>query len=193
MKFPFSAIVALWFVCDLVLANSRYPEGMYSFDRSSHVTYKYDRMSEVQKQCASVLSASSELRYQYSVTGMKGELSFANGDWRQDEYFSPIYASCGLKAQDGFYIAKGYLFKEGGLCIPQGSIRKLLVKESHEGGLMGHFGIDKTLVFLKEKFFWPHVKKDVHRYCTRCVACLQARSKVMPHGLYTPLLIPSAP
>ena len=110
-----------------------------------------------------------------------------------DEYFSPIYASYGHKAQDGFYIAKGYLFKEGRLCIPQGSIRKLLVKESHEGGLMGHFGIDKTLVFLKKKFFWPHMKKDVHRYCIRCVACLQAKSRVMPHGLYTPLPIPSAP
>ena len=63
-----------------------------------------------------------------------------------DEYFSPSYESCGKKAQDGFYLAEGYLFKEGKLCIPQGSIRKLLVKESHEGGLMGHFGIDKTLV-----------------------------------------------
>ncbi|XP_028184700.1 uncharacterized protein LOC114371473, partial [Glycine soja] len=60
-----------------------------------------------------------------------------------DEHFSPIYESCGKKAQDGFYLAEGYLFKEGKLCIPQGSIRKLLVKESHEGGLMGHFGIDK--------------------------------------------------
>ena len=110
-----------------------------------------------------------------------------------DEYFSPIYASCGHKAQDGFYIDKGYFFKEGRLCIPHGSIRKLLVKESHKGRLMGNFGINKTLVFLKEKFFWPHIKKDVHRYCTRCVACLQVKSRVMPHGLYTPLLIPSAP
>jgi len=58
---------------------------------------------------------------------------------------------------------------------------------------MRHFGIDKTLVFLKEKFFWPHMKKDVHRYCTKCVACLQAKSRVMPRGLYTPLPIPSAP
>lgn len=94
MKFPFSAIVALWFVFDLllvfVLGNSRFPEGMYSFDRDSHATYKYDRMSEVQKQCASVLSASSELRYEYSVTGMKGELSFVNGDWRQDGRKFPI-------------------------------------------------------------------------------------------------------
>ncbi|TKY64526.1 hypothetical protein E2542_SST14424 [Spatholobus suberectus] len=93
MKFPFSAVVALWFVCDLwvlVLANSGFPEGMYSFDRNSHATYKYDRMGEVQKQCASVLSASSELRYEYSVTGMKGELSFVNGDWRQDGGKFPI-------------------------------------------------------------------------------------------------------
>ena len=58
---------------------------------------------------------------------------------------------------------------------------------------MGHFGIDKTLVFFKEKFFWPYMKKDAHRYCTRCVAYLQAKSKVMSHGLYTPLPIPSAP
>ena len=48
-----------------------------------------------------------------------------------DEHFSPIYESCRKKAQDGFYLAEGYLFKEGKLCIPQGSIRKLLVKESH--------------------------------------------------------------
>jgi len=63
-----------------------------------------------------------------------------------DKYFSPIYASCGHKAQDVFYIAMGYLFKEGRLCISQGSIRKLLVKESHEGGLMGQFGIDKMSI-----------------------------------------------
>jgi len=57
---------------------------------------------------------------------------------------------------------------------------------------MWHFGIDTTLVFLKENFFWPHMKKDVHSYCIRCVACLQAKFRVMPHGL-TPLPIPSAP
>ena len=109
-----------------------------------------------------------------------------------DENFSPIYERCGKNAQDGFYLAEGYLFKEGKLCIPQGSIRKLLVKESHVGGLMGHFGIDKTLVLLKEKFYWPH-KKDAHKNYIRCVACLQAKSRVMHHGLYTPFPIPSAP
>ena len=57
-----------------------------------------------------------------------------------DEHFSPIYKSCGKKAQDGYYLAEGYLFKEGKLCIPQGSIRKLLMKESHEGGSWATLG-----------------------------------------------------
>ena len=37
------------------------------------------------------------------------------------------------------------------------------------------------------------MKKDVHRYCTRCVAFLEAKSRVMPHRLYTPIPIPFAP
>jgi len=90
-------------------------------------------------------------------------------------------------------VTEGYLFKEGKLCIPQGTHRKLLVKESHEGGLMGHFGVDKTLDLLKEKFYWPHMRKDVQRHCSRFISCLMAKSRTMPHGLYTPLPIANAP
>ncbi|XP_057734982.1 uncharacterized protein LOC130950487 [Arachis stenosperma] len=96
MGFPFSAIVvAFWCVCChlffIGVANSYFPEDAYNFERNSHPTYSYDRISEVQKQCASVLSASSELRSDYSaVTGMKGELSFVNGDWMQNEGKFPI-------------------------------------------------------------------------------------------------------
>jgi len=66
----------------------------------------------------------------------------------QDGFFSSIFASCQKKARGGYYVSKGYLFREGKLCVPQGSQRKLLIKESHEGGLMGHFGVDKTLNIL---------------------------------------------
>ena len=60
--------------------------------------------------------------------------------YASDENFSPINESYGQKAQDGFYLAEGYLFKEGKLCIAQGSIRKLLMKESHEGGSWATLG-----------------------------------------------------
>jgi len=47
-------------------------------------------------------------------------------------------------------MSKGFLFKEGKFCTAQGSHRKFLVNEIHEKGLMGHFGLDKTLNMLKE-------------------------------------------
>ena len=33
----------------------------------------------------------------------------------------------------------------------------------------------------------------MERVCARCVTCRQAKSKVLPHGLYTHLPVPSAP
>ena len=104
-----------------------------------------------------------------------------------------LLAKCERRAQEGYYVSEGYLFKESKLCIPQGTHRKLLVKESHEGGLMGHFGVDKTLDLLKGKLFWPHMRRDIQRHCFRCISCLKAKAKTMLHGLYTPLPIANAP
>ncbi|KAH9704926.1 hypothetical protein KPL70_011665 [Citrus sinensis] len=67
------------------------------------------------------------------------------------------------------------------------------VKESHGGGLIGHFRVVKTLEVLQEHFYWPHMKRDVGRLYGKCVTCRQAKSKVKPYGLYTPLPIPNAP
>jgi len=37
------------------------------------------------------------------------------------------------------------------------------------------------------------MRKEVQRYCHRCISCLKAKSKTMPHGLYTLLPFVSAP
>ena len=37
------------------------------------------------------------------------------------------------------------------------------------------------------------MKSDVAKYCANCITCLQAKSKVHPHGLYTPLYVPYSP
>lgn len=42
-------------------------------------------------------------------------------------------------------------------------------------------------------FFWPHMKCDVERLCGKCIICKRAKSKVVPHGLYTLLNIPCEP
>ena len=65
--------------------------------------------------------------------------------------------------------------------------------KSHEGELIGQFGVDKTLELLKEKFFWPPMRKDVQRHYHRCISCLKTNSKAMSHELYAPLPFASAP
>jgi len=87
----------------------------------------------------------------------------------------------------------GYLFKKNKLCAPNCSLREMLVKESHGGELMGHFGVKNTLEILQEHFYWPKMKHDVQSVCDKCISCKQAKSKVMPHGLYTPLHVPKHP
>ncbi|OMO96175.1 Retrotransposon gag protein [Corchorus capsularis] len=79
------------------------------------------------------------------------------------------------------------------LCVPSCYLRILLMRESHEGGLMGHFGVDRTYNILHEHFFWPKMRHDVGKYVASCIVCLQAKSTSKPHGLYTPLPIPHEP
>jgi hypothetical protein len=98
-----------------------------------------------------------------------------------------------LSAKDRFFRHDGFLFKENKLCVPNCSLRELLVREAHGCNLMGHFGIAKTLDVLHEYFYWPNMKRDVQRICDRCITCRQAKSRVMPHGLYTSLPVPKEP
>ena len=49
-----------------------------------------------------------------------------------------------------FVLHDGFLSKGNQFCIPKCSIRELLVREAHGGGLTGHFGIVKTLNMLQE-------------------------------------------
>jgi hypothetical protein len=46
---------------------------------------------------------------------------------------------------------------------------------------------------LADHFFWPKMGRDVERYVLRCVTCHKAKSRLNPHGLYTPLPIPRVP
>jgi hypothetical protein len=110
-----------------------------------------------------------------------------------DDDFASVFGACEKAAFGKFYRLDGYLFRENRLCVSNSSMRELLVREAHGGGLMGHFGVRKTLDVLHEHFFWPKMKRDVKRVCARCVTCRQAKSRVLPHGLYTPLPVPSAP
>ncbi|KAL0641682.1 hypothetical protein Bca4012_102537 [Brassica carinata] len=113
--------------------------------------------------------------------------------YANDPEFKDVFRESEKRASGKFYQVKGFLFYDNRLCVPSGSLRELYVREAHAGGLMGHFGVAKTLSTLQEHFYWPGMKKEVERVCSRCVVCKQAKSKVQPTGLYTPLPIPTTP
>ncbi|KAF7835029.1 uncharacterized protein G2W53_009888 [Senna tora] len=110
-----------------------------------------------------------------------------------DSDFADLYHACEHAAFNKFYRHDGFLFKNKQLCIPICSVREILVREAHNGGLIGHFGVQKTLDMLNEHFYWPNKRKDVEKICAKCIACKQAEFKSMPHGLYTHLPVPTEP
>ena len=63
--------------------------------------------------------------------------------YAHDPTFAIPYAKC-------YYIKDYYLMRANKLCIPESSLRLLLLQESHGGGLMGHFGRDKTFTTLSK-------------------------------------------
>ncbi|KAF8048971.1 hypothetical protein N665_2339s0001 [Sinapis alba] len=71
----------------------------------------------------------------------------------EDPDFGDIYQQCKQGAFGSYYQHDEFLFRDKRLCIPQGSMRDLILREAHGGGLMGHFGRDKTLSIVAEHFF----------------------------------------
>jgi len=58
---------------------------------------------------------------------------------------------------------------------------------------MGHFGVAETLDTFHEQFLWPNMRKFVHNFYDKCIACRKTKSTIQSHGLFTPLPIPDMP
>ena len=72
-------------------------------------------------------------------------------------------------------------------------MRENLIQEKYNGGLAGHFGIDKIVGQLSHYYFWPKMRAAVEKYVKRCTICQHVKGRSQNTGLYTPLPIPSRP
>ena len=91
-------------------------------------------------------------------------------DYPSCKDFSIIYADL-MAGQHAEYLKfslyDSYLFKGTRLCLPNTSIREEVIRELHSSGAVGHFGRDKTIAMVEDRFYWPSLKRDVARIVLR--------------------------
>jgi len=86
--------------------------------------------------------------------------------YKEDEDFSIIWDSCcNNNSPVVFRIEGGFLLKNNTLCIPNTSLRQQLISEAYDGGLAGHFGRDKSVKQLDDRFYWPGMRKATENMC----------------------------
>jgi hypothetical protein len=74
------------------------------------------------------------------LTTMKSEVigfELLKDSLSSDPFFGPILEDVSTRAQGGFVLHNGFLFKGTQLCIPKGSLRLKIIKERHDEGHMG--------------------------------------------------------
>ena len=79
--------------------------------------------------------------------------------------------------RDDYFLLDGYLFKANKLCIPRTSVRDFIIWKIHAGGMLGHFGRDKTVTAVTDSFYWPTINRDVVNLIKQCHTCSIAKQR----------------
>jgi hypothetical protein len=68
----------------------------------------------------------------------------------------------------------------------------ILIENAHV--VLGHFGAQKTVHYIRCWYWWPTMTKDIKAFCESCENCQMMKgNSVKPAGLLHSLLIPRAP
>ncbi|GBG77227.1 hypothetical protein CBR_g23554 [Chara braunii] len=81
------------------------------------------------------------------------------------------------------------------LCVPRDRrLRTRLLGEYHDSRLAGHFGVNRTIARLRQRFRWSDLITDVTRYCDSCEVCRRSKPRNRnPFGELHPMPIPWEP
>ena len=93
---------------------------------------------------------------------------------------------------DDLYIQNGFLVKSGQLCLPRTSLREKVIRDLHGGGLVGHLGKNKIIESVKDRYYWPKLRRDVTTIVLMYNVCKRAKGQTQNTWLYMPLPVPNA-
>ncbi|GKB66311.1 reverse transcriptase domain-containing protein [Tanacetum coccineum] len=86
----------------------------------------------------------------------------------------------------------GMLCLNGRSWIPcRGSLRELIMHESHKSKYSIHPGSDKMYQDLKKLYWWPNMKAEIATYFSKCLTYAKVKAEYQkPSGLLVQLVIP---
>ncbi|XP_073362331.1 uncharacterized protein [Aegilops tauschii subsp. strangulata] len=86
----------------------------------------------------------------------------------------------------------GAIWFEKRICVPQDAdIRKLILQEAHDSPYSIHPGNTKMYLDLRERFWWPSLKREIAGYIATCDVCQRVKAEHQrPAVLLQPLPIP---
>ncbi|GBG87827.1 hypothetical protein CBR_g45983 [Chara braunii] len=120
--------------------------------------------------------------------------TFSRG-YQANPEFRDKYANCSspTPAPSHYRIQEGYLLVHTRgkdlLCVPSDpQLRTRLLGEFHDAPSTGHFGVNRTIGRLRQRFRWSGLLGDVTRYCESCEVCRRCKSRNhRPYGELRPL------
>ncbi|GJR31993.1 putative reverse transcriptase domain-containing protein [Tanacetum coccineum] len=66
----------------------------------------------------------------------------------------------------------------------KGEVRTLIMDEAHKSKYSVHPGTDKMYYDLRDRYWWPGMKKDIVEYVSKCLTCLKVKAEYQrPSGL----------
>ena len=66
----------------------------------------------------------------------------------------------------------GLLYRNQQVVLPQ-KFRRIVYRELHEE--MGHLGVERALALARERFYWPHMRRDIENFIHHTCCCLKQR------------------
>jgi len=115
-------------------------------------------------------------KHQLKVVYM-GEIELQKEVWLLsccDEFAKEIKQTIQKRFKSHFHLWDGLLwYKQNQFYVPKEKLKDVLLKECHDGSLVGHGGANLTITFLKKTYYWPNLKDDVEEYMKICLICQQ--------------------